>query len=378
MISHFICFVKSFLKKIKKIVKLFFYLPTFCFLSAFLYGEFTNSSLYSVCEKYTLIPSIIMLPGGFMFGYVRPHVPSLRVREYEWYRAVYCGLCRTMGQVSGQGSRFTLSYDFAFLALVRILLTETPSFQRHRCPVHPVHARLMAEENPALRYTAAAAAYLTEAKRLDDCGDETGLARLQPVLLSPVTRPMVHFDVKREPDTAVLFTCIREHLDRLSALEKAGCTSPEETAQVFGDLLGELFSFGLNGSAGTVARSVGVGTGRFIYLCDAMDDLAEDLRRGRYNPLAMLWGDMALGDDGKPSEPVKSAFADAALIDLEKLGLAAELLPQDPLTEIVKNIVYIGMPDMVKRIVEGRSPGSSHGLHSLHTAAPESTGGSQI
>ena len=311
-----------------------------------------------------------------MFGYVRPYVPSLRVREYEWYRAVYCGLCRTMGQVSGQGSRLTLSYDFAFLALVRILLTETPQFVRHRCPVHPLHSRLMAEENPALRYTAAAAAYLAEAKRLDDCGDETGLTRLHPVLLCPVTRPMVRLAEKREPDTAALFIMIREHLERLSTLEKAGCASPDEAAQVFGELLGELFSFGFTGSSAAVARSVGVGTGRFIYLCDAMDDLAEDLRRGRYNPLAMLWGDMALGADGKPSEPMKSAFADAALIDLEKLGLAAELLPQDPLTEIVKNIVYIGMPDMVKHIVEGRSPGSSHGLRSLHPA-DQSINGSQ-
>ena len=313
-----------------------------------------------------------------MFGYVRPYVPSLRVREYEWYRAVYCGLCRSMGKVSGQGSRLTLSYDFAFLALVRILLTETPPFARHRCPVHPLHMRLMAEECPALRYTAAAAAYLAEAKRLDDCGDETGLARLQPVLLSPVTRPMVRLARQREPDTALLFDRIREHLEQLSALEKAGCASPEEPAQVFGTLLGDLFSFGLTGSSAAVARSVGIGTGRFIYLCDAVDDLVEDLRRGRYNPLAMLWGDMALGQDGKPADPVKNAFADAARIDLEKLGLAAELLPQDPLTEIVKNIVYIGMPDMVMRIVEGRSPGSSHGLHSLQKADPESTGGSQI
>ena len=320
-----------------------------------------------------------MLPGVFMFGYVRPYVPSLRVREYEWYRAVYCGLCRAMGQVSGQGSRFLLSYDFAFLALVRILLTETPQFARHRCPAHPLHTRLMAEECPALRYTAAAAAYLAEAKRLDDYSDETGPARMRPILLSPVILPMVHLARKQEPDTAVLSDSIRRHLEQLSALEKAGCASPEEVAQVFGNLLGELFSFGLTGSSAAVARSIGVGTGRFIYLCDAMDDLAEDLRKGRYNPLAMLWGDMALGDGGKPSEPVKSAFADAARIDLEKLGLAAELLPQDPLTEIVKNIVYLGMPDMVMRIVEGRSPGSSHGLHSLQKAAPESsTSGSQI
>ena len=47
-----------------------------------------------------------------MFGYVMPYVPTLQVQEYELYRAVYCGLCREMGRITGQASRLTLSYDF--------------------------------------------------------------------------------------------------------------------------------------------------------------------------------------------------------------------------------------------------------------------------
>ncbi|MBQ8400686.1 MAG: hypothetical protein IJX14_02035, partial [Clostridia bacterium] len=206
----------------------------------------------------------------------------------------------------------------------------------------------------------------------------TGLHLLKPVLTAPVTVPMVRLAERREPDTAGLSACMHAHLERLSAREKDGCSSPDEMAQGFGDLLGDVFAYGLEGSGAAVARSIGVGTGRFLYLCDAMDDLAEDLRLGRYNPLGKLWGEMALGEDGKPSVPVKDAFSASTLIDLEKLGLAVELLPDGPLCEIVKNIVYLGMPDMVKRIVEGRSPGSSHGLRSIHTPAPETTSGSQL
>lgn len=312
-----------------------------------------------------------------MFGYVRPQVPSLRVREYEWYRAVYCGLCRAMGSVSGQGSRLMLSYDFAFLALVRLIFSEEEvQFAGHRCIAHPLRTRLMAEDHPALRYTAAAAAYLAEAKRQDDLADETGTARLKPVLLTPVTGTMVRLADRREGEYAPLLPRIRTHLDRLSGLESAGCSSPDEAAQVFGDLLGDLFSFGMTGSAAAVTRSIGVGTGRFIYLCDAMDDLPEDIKKGRYNPLARLWGDMALGTDGRPSSPVIQAFSTAAPIDLEKTGLAAELLPPHPLTEIVKNIIYLGMPDMVKRITEGRSPGSVRRLETADSP-PKTIHGSQ-
>lgn len=312
-----------------------------------------------------------------MFGYVRPQIPSLRVREYEWYRAVYCGLCRAMGSVSGQASRIMLSYDFTFLALVRLIFSDTEArFARHRCIAHPLHTRLMAEEHPALAYTAAAAAVLAEAKRADDIADETGTARLKPMLLSPLTGTMVRCAAKREPDTAALLPLVQSHLGRLSALEKTGCASPDEAAQVFGDLLGDLFAHGLTGSAAAVSRSIGAGTGRFLYLCDAMDDLAEDIQKGRYNPFALLWGEMALDGNGKPAEPVKNAFAVSAPLDLEKLGLAVELLPVHPSTEIVKNIVYLGMPDMVNRIVCGKSPDKGRRLDDTPSAAPQTIHGS--
>ena len=73
-----------------------------------------------------------------MYGYLRIHAPELKVREQEYYRAVYCGLCRTMGKCTGQCSRMTLSYDFTLFALVRMALTgETAAFRRRRCMAHP-------------------------------------------------------------------------------------------------------------------------------------------------------------------------------------------------------------------------------------------------
>ena len=37
-----------------------------------------------------------------MFGYVKPWLPELRVREEATYRALYCGLCRTMKKTVGR------------------------------------------------------------------------------------------------------------------------------------------------------------------------------------------------------------------------------------------------------------------------------------
>ena len=56
-----------------------------------------------------------------MFGYVKPYHPELLVKDYEFYRATYCGICRSMKKHTGVLSNVTLSYDSVLLALVRML-----------------------------------------------------------------------------------------------------------------------------------------------------------------------------------------------------------------------------------------------------------------
>ena len=77
-----------------------------------------------------------------MLGYVRTDAQELRVREHQYYRALYCGLCHRMGKCTGQCSRMTLNYDFVFLAAVRLALTgEKPSVKKQRCVAHPFRSR---------------------------------------------------------------------------------------------------------------------------------------------------------------------------------------------------------------------------------------------
>ena len=55
-----------------------------------------------------------------MFGYIRILQPELKIREYECYRGIYCGLCRQMGKCTGQCSRLTLRYDAAAMVCLRM------------------------------------------------------------------------------------------------------------------------------------------------------------------------------------------------------------------------------------------------------------------
>ena len=157
-----------------------------------------------------------------MFGYIRPKNAELKVRESEYYRAVYCGLCHAMRHVTGAFSRVTLSYDFVFLAIVRMgLIGEVPAFEQKRCFVHPTRKRPTACENETLRYCAGAAALLSYGKCRDDLHDETGLRRLGAWLLLPFLAHARRRALKKIAGLSVLEEQIAACLAEIAAIEAA-------------------------------------------------------------------------------------------------------------------------------------------------------------
>lgn len=273
-----------------------------------------------------------------MFGYVKPYVPDLRVRENEMYRALYCGLCRSMGVHTGCISRLTLSYDFVFLAAVRCVLEKCPvEVKAGRCAVHPLRRRPIIQDNSALAYSAACAAVLARAKTEDDVRDTHGMRRLfSKLLLLPTGR--MEKKALREADVPrdTIYNC----LSRLSSLEDAMCPSLDDTADTFGDLLAAVFAHGLEGSEKRIAETVGKSIGKYIYVIDAADDAEDDKKSGSYNPLNI-----------SPVSP--DALSAAVRLELEGAAAAAELIDTGSypeLGEIIRNTLYEGLPKIADKI----------------------------
>ena len=282
-----------------------------------------------------------------MFGYVRASRADMRVREYEYYRASYCGLCRAMGKCTGQCSRMLLSFDFAYLANVRMALCATvPAFRKRRCIAHPLRRRVMMERNDQLDYCAAASAILAYEKCRDNVADERGFARLRARFACLFLKGAYKRAKKRAPELAL---SVRGYLEKLAALEKEKTPFVDEVAAVFGNLLADVTSHGLSGSSAVIARKIGFETGRVIYVLDALDDLAEDVKKGRYNPFALAYGNTLSEEDRK-------GVKDALLIYLSDMEAAFDLMDTaaDPVRrEILNNILYLGMPQAADRVLRG-------------------------
>ena len=276
-----------------------------------------------------------------MFGYVKPVAAELLVKENEFYRATYCGICRAMKKYTGNLSRLTLTYDSVFLALVRMAYIPDAELgsSLHRCAMHPLKKRNMLKDNTALEYTARAFGILAYYKMRDDLSDE-GLGKKALVSLArPITSR-----AKNLADLTPLADYVKERLDRITALENENTASIDAPAEIFGDLLGEVFSYGLSGSDALVTREVGVHLGKFIYAADAAEDYCEDVKKGRYNPYALIYG-----TDGLTPEN-RAAIKNALLMECRDLEAAVNLIPfENKITveNIVRNIIYLGL---VKRI----------------------------
>ena len=151
-----------------------------------------------------------------MFGYIRPLSAELRVREYAYYRALYCGVCKHMEKNVSPLLSLTLRYDFVLLVMLRMILTgEHGNLRPMRCLANPWHKKTVLCDADALDYTSYASALLTHRGVLDNIADEHGIKRLLYRLVSPVTAGMRKKALKKMPALSPLDRTMEQQLAAL-------------------------------------------------------------------------------------------------------------------------------------------------------------------
>ncbi len=288
-----------------------------------------------------------------MFGYVKPVVDELLVREHSFYRALYCGVCRAMQRHTGRLSALTLSYDSVFYALVRILLTDARlTARKFRCMACPAKCRQAVEEHPAVVDTARAFALLAYGKAEDEYRDRRGPARI-PLFFAVRTLRRA----ARRADLPALSEKMKAELASLNVLEKAHSPSVDETADCSGRMLGAFFAEGLSSEEATLAYPVGYHLGRFIAALDAAEDFEKDCREDAYNPYRF-------GGSGTFTPEERAAAAIALRLELSTLEEAILRLPlsrSEDAADILKNILYLGLGGYVDRFEKIAIPATAEG-----------------
>lgn len=235
-----------------------------------------------------------------MFGYVLPNIESLEAEEKKRYRAMYCGVCRSIKQRYGQLPRLSVSFDLTFLALVLGSLYEPSEVAGlKRCPIHPVQPQAFVQSEYT-DYAADLSVAFAYHKLLDNWHDDRDIkSRVGTIALRGAYR-------KAKGRIPLACKAIEEALGEIQDMEnqlsESDCSpetglSPDAPANRFGLLLGGLFAC-KNDFWVTDLRRFGARLGKFVYVMDAAMDLEEDLKTGSYNPFRYMEHDtQALRDN---------------------------------------------------------------------------------
>lgn len=260
-----------------------------------------------------------------MFGYIMINKPELKIREFEVYRSYYCGLCESLKRYGLLG-RSMLTYDMTFLVMLLSDLYDMKEEQQCcRCMMHPVKKHCQ-RTSKASDYCADMTILLSYHKCMDDWHDEKKLSRW---FLAKLMEPKMKRVRAQYPEKAAY---VEKKLNQLSIVESAKNTPIDKVAKIFGEIMGEIFSYQDDFWKEDLYK-VGFYLGKFIYLMDAYEDIETDLKTGDYNPFRELCR----------TEGFDEQVLQLMMLMMGECTDAFERLPLVESAEILRNILYSGV-----------------------------------
>lgn len=213
-----------------------------------------------------------------MFGYIVTNPEKLNKEQNARYKGLYCGLCKKLGENRAKVNKMTLTYDLVLLILV-LSAVENEEYDavEGKCKLHPFEKKVFLM-NSKTEFAADMNIALAYYKFLDDWNDDKSYSAF-------VNMQIFKKETKRIAEKyPVQCEAIKNCLDKLSQVEKANVLNPDIPADIFGELMGEIFRF-FPDEKGDRLFNFGKALGKYIYILDAVLDVKEDIKKERYNPL---------------------------------------------------------------------------------------------
>ena len=136
---------------------------------------------------------------------------------------------------------------------------------------------------------------------------------------------------------------IEKLMGQLGKEEKAECRDIDKMSRLFGEVMAEILVCREDIWRENLYR-LGLYLGKFIYLCDAYEDIEKDLKSGSYNPLAGIYESPDFEEECRGILTMMMAECSR---EFEKLPILENI-------EILRNIIYSGVWYRYERVRVGR------------------------
>lgn len=262
-----------------------------------------------------------------MFGYVNVYKDELKIKEYNTYRAYYCGLCKMLGKNHNHIVRLALNYDFTFFALIADSMTDDKCDISMQGCIRKLGKRQTVTKAYGLEFAADMNVLFAYYKLKDDINDNHSLK----AFLAIVPFWLRYLAIRKKHKNICDVTSAS--LMRLSFLEETRCDIIDKAANEFSVILESMFK-----QANPELEKFGYMLGRIIYIMDALDDMEDDYKKSRYNPAVLQYG-----YKGELTDEIKNKMKDILYFSLGELSAEYEKLDIKRNRAILDNIIYLGL-----------------------------------
>lgn len=272
-----------------------------------------------------------------MFGYIIINKAEMKFKEFDVYHSFYCGICRELKRKYGIPGQLSLSYDMTFLAILLTGLYE-PETERSscKCIAHPFENH-ETRRNIFTEYAADMNALFAYYKCRDDWEDERKLWKLiyGRLLEGKAGKQLRAYSEKLRK--------IALTMQNFSEAEQAENTDIDTLAGLFGKVMAEIVTPREDEWSENL-RALGFFLGKFIYLCDAYEDVEKDIKKGTFNPLKRRY---ECPDFEEECKTILMMMMSECCREFEKLPILENV-------EILRNILYSGVWGRYEAVHERR------------------------
>jgi hypothetical protein len=285
-----------------------------------------------------------------MFGYVTPCKMELKIKDFEKFKAYYCGLCRSIKGSYGNLPRLALNYDMTFLALLLDSLSDEKSnVEKQFCSLHPLKKRVVFMGNSAIDYAAFFNVFLTYYKFMDNFEDDKSLK-------SKMFASILKIYLKKSPSyNSEISKKASDILETLRIEEKAFMgKSLDELSHHFADLTGCILAFyEKDKNHEDKLYSLGYNLGKWIYIIDAYDDLEKDMKDRKFNAI-----NSAFNSENLPYNEFAESVKERVCFILTMCGAyCIENLNKLPIKrnyDLLYNILQYGLMEKMDKVFNGK------------------------
>jgi hypothetical protein len=172
-----------------------------------------------------------------LFGYIKPFKPELKIKEFEQYNAVYCGLCHALGKRYGKLTRLILNYDLTFLAMMKLNNGNCTGFDNKRCIIHPFKKHSCSKPSQDMDFVADTAVIMFYYKLRDNLADGNILHKILLSFILPFAALTHKKAVKNQSETEAL---VKNYVHEQYAVEQKKSSSIDEAAHPTAIMMSEL------------------------------------------------------------------------------------------------------------------------------------------